>query len=84
MIELDPSFAEAYNGRGLAKDRLGESEDALQDFSEAIARDEKNALFWHNRGCCYRTLEKYEQALKDLNQALELDKNNCISYSNRG
>lgn len=30
---MDGQFGEAFNGRGLAKDRLGQGDEALKDFS---------------------------------------------------
>ena len=39
-IELNPTYAAAYNNRGTAKDDLGQPEAAIADYDRAIAKDE--------------------------------------------
>jgi tetratricopeptide (TPR) repeat protein len=43
-IQLDPSFADAYNGRGYARLRLGEHRDAVADAEKALGMGERT---WH-------------------------------------
>ena len=35
-IKLDPDYVEAYNHRGRAKDELGDSKGATEDYNKAI------------------------------------------------
>lgn len=54
VIELDPKYAPAYNGRGLVWDRFLNYDEAIVDFTSAVELDQKNAVYWHNRACCHR------------------------------
>jgi tetratricopeptide (TPR) repeat protein len=50
-IELNyKPLAHAYNNRGVAKDDLGRNQDAIDDYSQAIALDLKYDLAYWNRG----------------------------------
>ena len=48
-IRLDPQFASAYYNRGLAYQRLGQSERAIKDFNEAIRLNPQYAAAYNNR-----------------------------------
>jgi Flp pilus assembly protein TadD, contains TPR repeats len=44
-LKYDCNFAAAYNGRGLVWDRLGNSDQALIDFSTSIELDKSNPVY---------------------------------------
>ena len=88
-------LAEAYNGRGVAKFRLGRHQEAIEDCtkamdfcSEVIRLDPKNATAWNYRGFAKVSLSHHQEAIEDCTKAIEInpaDKNVLSSaYNNRG
>ena len=83
-IELDPTFAFAYNNRGLSYAKLKQHDRAIQDFNKAIELDPQYADAYNNRGSSYANLKQYERAIQDYNKAIELDPQDATAYNNRG
>ena len=52
-IQLDPSFADAYNGRGYARLRLGEHRDAVADADAALGKGERTSHLLYNAARVY-------------------------------
>jgi serine/threonine protein kinase/tetratricopeptide (TPR) repeat protein len=52
-IELDPSSGDAYNGRGLARIRLGQYGDAALDAAEALRRGPSSPRLYYNAARIY-------------------------------
>jgi tetratricopeptide (TPR) repeat protein len=55
----------------------------VQDYSEAIKLDPKNAEAYNNRANAYSLLGKYEEAVKDYDEAIKLDAKSAKIYANR-
>ena len=70
--ELDPREADAYVNRGVARRRLGEAREAIQDFTRAIEIRPDYVSAWMVRGITRRTLGDLQGAVEDLSRALEL------------
>jgi tetratricopeptide (TPR) repeat protein len=84
-IELDPTYAEAYNNRGLAYVALGRhQQQAFDDYSRAIGLDPSYAQAYNNRGNVYRSTGDLESAMADYERAIELDPGYSLAYANRG
>lgn len=83
-IDIDPSFAYAYDRRGASYKEIGQTNRAFADYNEAIRLEPTNALFHNNRGDLYNRLARYERALEDLDQAIRLDPQLGVAYGNRG
>ena len=62
----------ALLSRGYARQRKGNAEGALADFSQAIELDPKNASAWFNRGNLRNIQRNFPDALTDFNQAITL------------
>lgn len=58
-------------------------EQALKDFSQAIAKDPNNYLALMNRGNLYKDLKSYKKALADYNRALQVNPYGYRAYNNR-
>ncbi len=71
-IRLDPKFAQAYNGRGVAFALKDDLEKALADFCEAIRLDGSDAEFYRSRGYIYEQLGEQDKAQADYAKADEL------------
>ena len=74
--------------RGNAKAASGNHEGSLEDFSEAINRQElilRSALYmvYFNRANSKAELKDYEGALRDYTKAIELGQNDPVLYLNR-
>ncbi len=72
-IEIDPTRANAYVGRGNTLSTLGRYKEALKDYDIAIEIDPKVANAYVNRGSAYSHLTQYEKAIADYEKGLELD-----------
>ena len=70
-IDLNPSFAEAYNNRGILKHRTGDLAGAMTDFTEAINHKREYAEAYNNRGIVYFVIGDMEKAQQDFNSAIE-------------
>jgi len=70
-IRLDPTFAQAYYSRGLAREKT-DPEAALADYDEAVRinPDDENALAM--RGALRDKLRDFNGAIEDLDEAIRL------------
>lgn len=74
-VDLNPNYAEAFQGRGLAHWMSGKISDALNDFEAALRLkpDYPNAYF--GRGLAKSGLHRYADALDDFNKAVGMNAN---------
>ncbi len=71
-----------YLLRGNANFDIGNTTDALSDFTSAIAINPK--LVTTRRGVAFFNLKQYEQAIKDFDKAVELEPTDSTAYYYRG
>ncbi|MCC3537228.1 MAG: tetratricopeptide repeat protein [Microcoleus sp. PH2017_25_DOB_D_A] len=83
-IKLNPNYANAYMGRGIARAKLGDKQGAKADFDQALKIDPNYALAYYNRGLVRDQLGDKQGAIADYDQALKIDPNNAHAYYNRG
>jgi tetratricopeptide (TPR) repeat protein len=83
-IELDPTNALAYYGRGLGYWKIGDYNRAIADTTKAIELDPKGAQNYNGRGLAYHMKGAYELAISDYSKAIELDPTSGTAYVNRG
>lgn len=90
-IEYLPNQSIVFFARGTIHMEQGNSELAIQDFSQAIYYDNKDAQSWINRGICYKNLKQYQKAIDDLTQAATFPKfrskalnNRALAYTDNG
>jgi tetratricopeptide (TPR) repeat protein len=84
VIQLDPSFKEAWLSRGFVCFMLDRYEDCIKDCSEAIRLDPQLSDAWCLRADSKCMLEEYEDAIMDFDEAIRLDPSNSMAYSGRG
>ncbi|MBD2652523.1 tetratricopeptide repeat protein [Synechocystis sp. FACHB-383] len=72
LILLDPSYADAYFNRGIARARIADYQGAIADHSQAIALNPQLAEAYKARGKIYWQLGDQSQAMADLETALAL------------
>jgi tetratricopeptide (TPR) repeat protein len=68
-IEIEPSYINASNNKGILLNDLGKYEQAIQYFNKAIEIGEGNGKAWNNKGISFYSLSKYEQAIKCYDKA---------------
>ena len=76
LIRENPSgvrLAESYCRRGEAHLFLGSTDLALEDFGEALDRNEKMAEAYHGRGNAYSQQGSTDRAMGDLQEALRIE-----------
>ncbi|MCL4873791.1 tetratricopeptide repeat protein [bacterium] len=83
-LKMDPSYAEAYIGRGTAHADLGMTEQSLADFDEAVRLDPKAAPAYYGRARAKSLLRDKPGALEDFSAAIRLDRGYTDAYIMRG
>jgi tetratricopeptide (TPR) repeat protein len=84
VLRLNPSVADAYNNRGVAKKHLGKFAEAIADYDQAIALKPDFAVAFFNRGDAKKALGQYDAAIKDFDKTIELRPDLSHSYGNKG
>ena len=80
---LNPSYAGAYNARGMANRKMKDFQSALQDYNSALKLHHNLAAAYNNRGVIFMEIRQFEAALKDFDKALNIEPQNSYGYSNR-
>ena len=76
--------AESYNNQGIAHTRMGQPDEAIADFTEAIRLKPKYAEAYNNRGFVYgRDKREFERAITDFTEAIRLKPKYAEAYKNR-
>ena len=63
--------------------KLGEYQNAADDYTKAIQLDPDNARAYTNRGYSYRILGEHQTAIDDATKAIQLDPNSVPGESAR-
>ncbi len=84
LINLLPSDADSYAGRGIAFYHLGHHRLSLADFDKAVALEPANGYRYASRAYIKDNLGDHLGALADYTRAIELDPEDAISLNNRG
>jgi tetratricopeptide (TPR) repeat protein len=72
-----------YVDQGIEKCELGQYDQALKDFNDALKLKPNDASLYDLRGMAYRCKNMIDQALKDFQKAMELDPKFGRPYRNR-
>lgn len=62
---------------------MGNFEEAIQNFTQAIDLEGTKADFYHNRGFAFRKKKDYDKAIADYTKAIELNDQHFKAYYNR-
>ena len=73
-----------YSDRGVAKWRLKQTKEAVDDFNQSIQISPENASVYNNRGNALMDLGHPDEAVKDFDRAIALSPNYGAAYNNRG
>ena len=69
---MQPDFASFYYSRGHARVELGQYEEAIADYDQAVRLQPDQAHFYINRSKANTELGQHQEAIADLEAALEL------------
>jgi lipoprotein NlpI len=83
-IQLEPTSADAYDGRGTAHFAKGEIDEAIADDDEAIRLGPKYGGAHTNRGVSWYAKGDKVRALADFDEAIRLDANDLQAHAARG
>ncbi|MFV1967792.1 MAG: tetratricopeptide repeat protein [Pirellulaceae bacterium] len=83
QIDRKPT-SKAYQHRGIALAALGNFDESINDFAEAIRRDANNVAATNDRGNVLRKLGRLDDALADFNTVIERGVRHPAVYTNRG
>jgi tetratricopeptide (TPR) repeat protein len=76
--------ASIYSDRGVAKWRMKQTKQAIDDFNQSIQLSPENGAVFNNRGNALMDLGHPDEALKDFERAIALSPNYGAAYNNRG
>lgn len=83
-LSLDPDYADALIGRGLALTRKGQFDKAIDDYDDAIeARPSARAYLLRGHAHLKTRWPNYRQAIADLTASLELKPDSAAALNNR-
>ena len=83
-IRLNPQDADAYYKRGIANDKLGHHERAIQDYDDAIRFNPQAADAYRIKiGIAYENL-RHESTTRDYDEAIRVNSQDADAYNNRG
>ena len=71
-IQINPSFSQAYNNRGVVYQAKGYYDQAISDYSKAIELDPSYAQAYNNRAISYYFRKNYDKAWEDIRKTKEL------------
>src|SRR6476661_9678365 len=73
IIDTEPRAAQAHQARGIAWYRMGNCDEAIDDFNQSIAFDPNYIRAFFNRALAWEQKGKLDDALADLKYFIELD-----------
>lgn len=84
VIESQPDFYLAWNGRGLVLDKLERYQESLDSYEKAINIAADNSKAWNGKGIVLISMGRFEKALEAFNQAIAVAPREPLSWENRG
>ena len=83
ILRADPDDRLALLARGSVYLKLGNSSNAVSDFSKAIEIDSKHPKAYHLRGLAREMAGKNDEALTDFNKAIDIEPKYGAAYYSR-
>jgi len=86
-IDLNQTYAKAWNGKGRALINLNRYDDALRAFNETIVlnqSNQSNADAWLGKGNAFAGLGSYYEAIKAYERAIEIDSEDYYAWVGKG
>ncbi|MDT2020660.1 tetratricopeptide repeat protein [Methylocella sp. CPCC 101449] len=77
-------LTKAFYNRGIAYNNQSQSDQALQDYDQAINHKPDYVIAYNNRGLIYSRKGDQDRAIMDYDQAIRINPNYALAYNNRG
>jgi tetratricopeptide (TPR) repeat protein len=84
VIELDPTYVEAYNNLGIIYQMMGDVDRAFGAYQKATEINPRYEKGYNNLGILLLLKGRYEEALEVFQKALGINPNNIESHINLG
>lgn len=84
VIELDPTYVEAYNNLGIIYQMMGDVERAFGTYQKTTEINPRYEKGYNNLGILLLLKGRYEEALEAFQKALAINPNNIESHINLG
>jgi Tfp pilus assembly protein PilF len=84
VIELDPTYVEAYNNLGIIYQMIGDIDRAFEAYQKSIEINPRYEKGHNNLGILLLLKGRYEEALGSFQKALAVNPNNIESHINLG
>ncbi|OGP95640.1 MAG: hypothetical protein A2157_09205 [Deltaproteobacteria bacterium RBG_16_47_11] len=84
VIELDPTYVEAYNNLGIIYQTLGDTKNAFGAYQKATEINPRYEKGYNNLGLLFLLEGRYEEALEVFRKALAINANHIESHINLG
>lgn len=76
-------LSDAFYARGLSHQFLGNFQQALRDFSRAIAAESGNAEYYHSRALTHHAMKEYRKAIAEYERTLQRNPNHPLARANK-
>ena len=83
-IDIKSNFADAYNNRGIALNKMKMYHESIEDFNRAIKLKENYFDAHLNKGISLRNLKKYDEAIQSYQNCIKLKNHDAKIYNNLG
>lgn len=83
-IDFSPGYAAAYNGMGVALEKIGRGEEAVEAYETALKKDPTLASAANNIGSYHWSKKDHELAARWFAQAVEIDPYMAVAHFNLG
>jgi tetratricopeptide (TPR) repeat protein/CHAT domain-containing protein len=84
VLQSDPSNAFAFLNRGIAYEKRGNTQAAIDDFTKAIELDPKNDRAYRHRANAHLAKQSLDLAIADSARAIEINPKDAAAYRGRG
>ncbi len=71
-LHITPDYTNGYYNRGIAYDKIGQYQLAINDYNKAISLDANYVNAYNNMGIVYGKLGQYQRAIENFNRAIGL------------
>jgi tetratricopeptide (TPR) repeat protein len=84
VSEVKEMVTDLYGRQGLRHHNDGQFEEAIADYTAALAISPTDAKIYHYRGISNKRIEKYKEAIADCTKAVRLNPDLAQAYNERG